>query len=76
MMLRVTGKAIAERLLAQAGPADAWGGEEEKPRKAKKKKGGDAAAEALGIAPAKPAGGKSSGGKAPLPGALRNPFGP
>lgn len=61
---------------AATGLADPWGGDEEKPRKAKKKKGGDPAAEALGIAPAKPAGGKSSGGKAPLPGALRNPFGP
>lgn len=57
------------------GLADPWGGDEEKPRKSKKKKGGDAAAEALGIAPDKPAG-KSSGTKATLPGALRNPFGP
>lgn len=60
---------------AATGLVDPWGGDEEKPRKTKKKKSSDPAAEALGIAPAKPAG-KTNSGKAALPGALRNPFGP
>lgn len=58
-----------------SGSDDAWASDEEKPRKAKKKKSGDAAAEALGIAPAK-SGGSKAAGKPVIPGALRNPFGP